>query len=86
MAISTIQEILEEILLTEIVGLQTLVKQIKANTFEVEAKVKNDELDKVYQLWEEILSLSKENRELTYKDVRPFVGKADQMQKAYLSM
>jgi hypothetical protein len=32
------------------------------------------------------LSLTKENRELTYKDVRPFAGKADQMQKAYLSM
>jgi len=61
------------------------VKWIKANEFGVDTQAKYDELDKVYEFWDEIISLTEKNQEMKYKDVRPFAGKADEMQKAYLS-
>lgn len=61
------------------------MRWIKANKFGVDTKAKYDELDKVYTLWEGIMNVTTENEDLKYHDVRPFAGKSDELQKAYLS-
>lgn len=73
-----------ELLLTELIGLYTLKDWINKNNFDLDRKVRMDELQKVYDLEREIRDLQEGRDHLKFKDVIKYYGRAEQMQKEYL--
>lgn len=67
-------------LLTEIIGLQTLIEWIETNEFKLNQNIKYDELGRTEEKLQEIISFGEKNKQLSFKAVRPYLGTAETMQ------
>lgn len=66
-------------LMTEIIGLQTLLKWIEKNTFGLNSKEKYDWLEKVLTKSDKILFLVDQKKKLSFKDLRSVLGMSDKL-------
>lgn len=73
-----------KILLTEFIGLKTLENWIDKNNFHLDANTKINEMRPVFTMIDQIRSVAALNRQLTFADVDPFFGRAEEMQQSYL--
>lgn len=73
-----------KILITEFIGLKTLENWIDKNHFNLDANTKINEMRAVFTMYDQIRAVASQNRQLTFADVDPFFGRAEEMQQAYL--